>query len=363
MAAHLPSRQPRPKSLLAPSPPPRPSGKGVLYLWFADPAARATTVRALRTVRRETELSVSCVRIPVPENHLDRCILEVGAELAPAHARRTRALFMPGDRPPSLDDFGKVATLYDLYVLAQTGWLLDQLEEGNITSHFHPIVHAGDVSRVFAHEALLRGTGRDGEPLEPLSILQLAREAGLMAQLDLAACRAAIREAAQLDPSVTVFINFSPGMMDDAETCLRATVAAIDAAGLDHGRFVFEVIEADRIEDAAQLKRVLDSYRRDGFRVALDDLGAGWSTLTLVHRLRPDFIKLDRELICQVHRDPVKDLIASKLLEIGRGLGIRTIVEGVEHGAELQWARARGADFVQGFLIARPAPGPRRPRG
>jgi len=117
------------------------------------------------------------------------------------------------------------------------------------------------------------------------------------------------------------------------------------------------------IEDAAQLKRVLDSYRRDGFRVALDDLGAGWSTLTLVHRLRPDFIKLDRELICQVHRDPVKDLIASKLLEIGRGLGIRTIVEGVEHGAELQWARARGADFVQGFLIARPAPGPRRPRG
>jgi EAL domain-containing protein (putative c-di-GMP-specific phosphodiesterase class I) len=265
-----------------------------------------------------------------------------------------------GDHHPSLDDFGRITTLHEMHVFAQTGWLLDELEQGRITSHFHPIVHVGDVSRVFAHEALLRGNGPDGEPLEPLTILQLAREAGLMAQLDLAACRSAIREAAQLDPSVTVFINFSPGMMDDAESCLRATVAAIDAAGLDHGRFVFEVIEADRIDDAAHLKRVLDSYRRDGFRVALDDLGAGWSTLTLVHRLRPDFIKLDRELIRQVHRDPVKDLIASKLLEIGHGLGIRTIVEGVEHRAELQWARARCADFVQGFLIARPAPGPRR---
>ncbi|HWE24254.1 MAG TPA: EAL domain-containing protein [Myxococcales bacterium] len=317
----------------------------------------------MRATRRETELSASCARITVREEELDRCVLDIGAELAPAETRRTRALFISGGRGPSLDDFGQVATLHELYVLAQTEWLLDQLECGNITSHFHPIVHAGDISRVFAHEALLRGSGRDGEPLEPLSILQLARDAGLMAQLDLAACRAAIREAARLDPSVTVFINFSPGMMDDAESCLRATVAAIDTAGLDHGRFVFEVIEADRIEDAVHLKRVLDSYRRDGFRVALDDLGAGWSTLTLVHLLRPDFIKLDRELIREVHRDPVKDLIASKLLEIGHGLGIRTIVEGVEHGAELQWARARGADFVQGFLIARPAPGPPRPPG
>jgi EAL domain-containing protein (putative c-di-GMP-specific phosphodiesterase class I) len=362
VAAHLPIRQPRCTFTLGPSPP-RPSGKGTLYLWFAEPAARARTVRTLRAARRDTQLSVSCARIAVPENELDRCILEIGAELAPAETRRTRALFITGDRGPSIDDLGQVTTLHDLYVFAQTGWLLEQLEQGQITSHFHPIVHAGDITRVFAHEALLRGTGPDGAPLAPLSILRLAREAGLMAQLDLAACRSAIREAAQLDPSVTVFINFSPGVMDDAAACLRATVAAIDAAGLDHGRFVFEVIEADRIEDAAHLQRVLDSYRRDGFRVALDDLGAGWSTLTLMHRLRPDFIKLDRELIRAVHRDPVKDLIASKLLEIGHGLGIHTIVEGVEHGAELQWARARGADFVQGFLIARPAPGPRRTRG
>ena len=183
--------------------------------------------------------------------------------------------------------------------------------------------------------------------------------AGLLPQVDLAACRAAIREAARLDPDVTVFVNFSPAMMDDAESCLRATVAAIDAARLRHDRFVFEVIEADRVPDAARLKRILDSYRRDGFRVALDDLGAGWSTLNLVHRLRPDFIKLDRDLVREVHQDPVKDLIASKLLEIGRGLGIRTIVEGVEEPEELQWARERGADFVQGFLIAHPSRNPR----
>ena len=79
-----------------------------------------------------------------------------------------------------------------------------------------------------------------------------------------------------------------------------------------------------------------------------------------MHRLRPDFIKLDRDLIRGVHTDPVKALIAAKLLEIGRGMGIGTIVEGIEEEEELRWVRAHDADFVQGFLVARPSQPPAR---
>ena len=121
-------------------------------------------------------------------------------------------------------------------------------------------------------------------------------------------------------------------------------------------RVVFEVTEADRYEDTLRLQQVLNAYRRAGFRVALDDLGAGWSTLNLVHRLLPDFIKLDRELIRGVQDHPVKALIAAKLLEIGHGMGIGTIVEGIEEEGELSWVRDHGADFVQGFLTGEPAP-------
>jgi EAL domain-containing protein (putative c-di-GMP-specific phosphodiesterase class I) len=333
--------------------------EGTLYLWVPDAALLDKLAGALADSGRERVLSGSCARVPVGPGELDRCVLDLGERLTESEARRARALFVPGDDDPSLDEFGHIAPLHELHMAAQTGWLLEQFEDGRITSHFQRIVHVGDTSRVFAHEALLRGKGRNGELLEPLGILRRAREAGLLQHIDLAACRCAIREAANLPPSVTVFVNFSPAMMEDAEACLQTTTAAIDAAGLAPERFVFEVIEADRIQDAERLKAVLDCYRRDGFRVALDDLGAGWSTLNLVHRLRPDFIKLDRELIREVHEDRVKDLIASKLLEIGHGLGIRTIVEGVENPQELQWARARGADFVQGFLIARPGPSTR----
>jgi EAL domain-containing protein (putative c-di-GMP-specific phosphodiesterase class I) len=329
---------------------------GTLYLWFPEARQRLAASALLRAAGHRPELSTSCLRVELAAEELDACVLHLCAGFGEEDARRARALFTRDPEVPSLDDFGRIVSLRELHVAAETGWLLEQFDAGGITSHFHPIVHVGDTSRVFAHEALLRGRGRDGGALEPLAILAHAREAGLLQDVDLAACRCAIREAAHLEPGVTVFVNFSPAMMEDAESCLRATVSAIHAAGLAPNRFVFEVIEADRIEDAARLKHVLDCYRRSGFRVALDDLGAGWSGLNLVHHLRPDFIKLDRELIREVHADRVKDLIASKLLEIGHGLGIKTIVEGVEQPQELQWARSRGADFVQGFLIARPAP-------
>jgi EAL domain-containing protein (putative c-di-GMP-specific phosphodiesterase class I) len=240
-------------------------------------------------------------------------------------------------------------------VLARSGWLLDQLAEGRFTSYFHPIVHARDTSRVFAHEALLRGVERDGSLVAPQPIFTLAREAGLLFEVDSAACRSAIREAARHGPDMCVFINFSPAAIQDPEASLDATLEAIGEAGLPRDRVVFEVVEADRFGDTPLLDKVLDGYRRAGFRVALDDLGAGWSTLNLVHRLRPDFIKLDRELIRGVHLDPVKGLIAAKLLEIGRGMGIGTIVEGIEEEEELRWVREHDADFVQGFLLGRPS--------
>jgi EAL domain-containing protein (putative c-di-GMP-specific phosphodiesterase class I) len=331
---------------------------GTFYLWCPDAGVLAKASEALRAAGHRPVLGATYARVGLGSDEIEPCVLDLGAALSPAEARGARALFVPGDAGPSIDDFGRIASLHELHVATQTAWLLDQFDEGGITSHFHPIVHTGDTSQVFAHEALLRGRGRDGEPLEPLTILRNAREAGLFEELDLAACRCAIRAAARLPPNGTVFINFSPAMMHDAEGALEKTVAAVEAAGLAPERFVFEVIEADRIENAAHLEAVLDAYRRDGFRVALDDLGAGWSTLNLVHRLRPDFIKLDRDLIRKVNEDRVKDLIASKLLEIGHALGIRTIVEGVETPQELQWARARAADFVQGFLIARPSPSP-----
>jgi EAL domain-containing protein (putative c-di-GMP-specific phosphodiesterase class I) len=335
--------------------PERIRGAGTLYLWPRPGRASARALQALREASRPHDWIESCVRIPLRESAVQACTAELSSTLNEAECIDTRALFMPGGAAPELPDFSRMTTLHALDVLAQSGWLLDQLAEGRFTSFFHPIMHADDVSRVFAHEALLRGVERDGSLVAPQPILTLAREAGLLSEVDSAACRAAIREAARHGPDMCVFINFSPAAIIDPIAHLDSTVRAIEEVGLPRERVVFEVVEADRFADAALLDAVLAGYKSAGFRVALDDLGAGWSTLNLVHRLRPDFIKLDRELIRGVHQDPVKALIAGKLLEIGRGMGIGTIVEGIEEPEELAWVREHGADFVQGFLLGRPS--------
>lgn len=101
-------------------------------------------------------------------------------------------------------------------------------------------------------------------------------------------------------------------------------------------------------------REVLQYYRDAGFLVALDDLGSGYSSLNLLHQLRPDFIKLDMELIRNVHQDLYKASITEKLLEIAQKLDIKTVAEGIECIEELNWLRERGATFAQGYLIAKP---------
>ena len=138
-------------------------------------------------------------------------------------------------------------------------------------------------------------------------------------------------------------------------SCLRSTVEAIDKAGIRHEQVVFEVVESDNLGNLKHLRTVLKYYRDAGFTVALDDLGSGYSGLNLLHQLRPDFVKLDMELIRNVHCDRYKASITEKLLEIAQALNIQTVAEGIECIEELDWLRERGTNFAQGYLLAKPS--------
>ncbi len=267
----------------------------------------------------------------------------------------TRALLCASGRSPVADDVARVEPLARLVVRAQSGWLLAMLTERRLTSHFQPIVHAADPTRLYGHEALLRGVMPDGALLSPARLFESARDAGLLFQLDLAARRSAIAQAASHGLQGALFVNFAPTAIYDPTSCLRSTVAAIDAVGLDRSRVVFEIVETERAHDPAHLRRILDYYRGAGFRIALDDVGAGYSSLNLIHLLRPDILKIDMELIRGVDRDPYKARIAANLLDVSAALGIEALAEGIETEGELDWVRSHGATYAQGYLIARPS--------
>ncbi|MDP9456689.1 MAG: EAL domain-containing protein [Actinomycetota bacterium] len=270
----------------------------------------------------------------------------------------TRALFKPYPDELAISDIPRARSLSQLSSLGRSSWLLDMLSEGRLTSFFQPIVRAAAPSEVFAQECLLRGIDREGNFVPPGRIFGAAKASDLLFQTDLAARLTAIRDALRHGVDSNLFVNFTSTSVYDPVFCLRSTVQAIERSGMPNGNVVFEVTETEEVADTEHLKNVVDYYREKGFKVALDDMGSGYSSLNLIHRLRPDFMKLDMQLIRGVDQDPYKAVVASKILEMAQGLGVETIVEGVETEEELAWARERGATFVQGFLIAKPASPP-----
>jgi EAL domain-containing protein (putative c-di-GMP-specific phosphodiesterase class I) len=153
----------------------------------------------------------------------------------------------------------------------------------------------------------------------------------------------------------SLFLNLTPSAIDDPLAALEHSVEEMDRLQLPHERVVFEVVESEHAPDMVHLRGLLATYREAGFRVALDDVGAGYSSLNRLHQLRPDFIKLDMDLVRGVDRDPYKALIARKTIEIATELGIATIAEGVETEGELEWAQKHGAAYVQGYATGRPS--------
>ncbi|WP_242026803.1 EAL domain-containing protein [Phormidium tenue] len=275
--------------------------------------------------------------------------------VAPRELKETQVLFVRGAVQPQLQDFSDISSLQRFIKISQSDWLVDMLTSDRVTSHFQPIVSIDDTAQIYGYECLFRGLDEHGDLVMPSSIFELATEAGLLPQLDRVARLSAINQASQHNLTGRIFINFSPTALYDPVSCLRSTVDAIDRAGIRHDQVVFEVVESDNPQDLDHLKTVLKYYREAGFAVALDDLGSGYSGLNLLHQLRPDFIKLDMELIRNVHLDVYKASITEKLLEIAQNLNIKTVAEGIECVEELNWLQERGATFAQGYLIAKPA--------
>jgi len=346
------------KFLLSQNLPPIVEDEGELCLWLPSAAALDKLFYCLKKlpIQFSPRLAERYCQLRLNHetaNHLCALILE---SFSDRELRNTKVLAIAADSTPQLEDFPKVITLYCYITLRNARWLLDMLATGSLTSHFQPIVSAQDTSQVFALESLMRGISPQGQLVSPRQIFGVAEDIDLLCQVDMVARQNTIEAMGRWNSNGKMFINFLPNCLDDPNYCLHCTIADIDEAGIPHDRIVFEITEVERVRDIKRFRRLLDLYRQTGFQIALDDIGSGYSSLNMLHQLRPDFIKLDIELMRNVHQDQYKSLIAQKLIEVAQSMNIQTIAEGIESPSELDWVRKHGGNYVQGYLIAKPAP-------
>ena len=273
--------------------------------------------------------------------------------LAVTERRDSRAFFQHAGDELHASDFFQVESLLTFEAQEAAGWLLDLLRGDNVVAMFQPLVDCATRS-VYGYECLMRGVHGETQ-FAPGPMIDAARKAELLFQLDAAGRRAAVRGACQYELKEKVFINFTPNAIYDPTHCLHSTVRMIDAGGLSRDQVVFEVTESEKLPDMDHLSRIVHYYRDQGFAVALDDVGAGYASLNVLLGLKPDYVKIDMNLIRNVHLDPAKALIARKLLEVAAELGLKTVAEGVETADEWDWVREHKADFAQGYYLAKPA--------
>jgi EAL domain-containing protein (putative c-di-GMP-specific phosphodiesterase class I) len=340
---------------------------GRLLLWCPSSRAQAKILAHLRAGRIEYDLAEgACVIVDLEWDTMRDLVIPLRRILTHAEAEETRVLYKPDGGDLAMADIPKVQSYTAFSRVSESNWLSEMLRDNRLTSVLQPIVWAAEPRRVFGREALLRGLAKDGAVVFPNYIFDVARGCGMLVQIDQAARQAAIDRMVLDEVTETLFVNITPSAVADPISSLERTLAMIDGANIAHDCIVFEVVESDQAHDVQLLKGLLRFYRDAGFRVALDDVGAGYSSLNLLHQIRPDFVKLDMDLIRGVNADPYKALIAEKIIEIAVALGVETIAEGVETQEELAWVQAHGATYAQGYAIARPtepAPGVRTPGG
>ncbi|WP_271103639.1 bifunctional diguanylate cyclase/phosphodiesterase [Pseudomonas tohonis] len=232
------------------------------------------------------------------------------------------------------------------------------LAHGDLNSLFQPIISLSE-RRILGYEALTRGPSNS--PLHsPVTLFAVARHAGRLSELEMACRRRACTRFHELKLDGKLFLNVSPESLLDPAHQPGRTLQLLQAFGIPPSQVVIELTEHAPTEDFGLLDTALHHYRAMGFSIALDDLGAGYSSLRLWSELRPDYVKIDRHFIDGIHQDAVKREFVGSILKMAKASRAQVIAEGIELPEELAVLAEMGLDLVQGYLLCRPQEQPPR---
>jgi diguanylate cyclase (GGDEF)-like protein/PAS domain S-box-containing protein len=235
------------------------------------------------------------------------------------------------------------------------------LERGELHVHYQPYVKLADES-IAGAEALLRWEHAERGLIPPLDFIPLAEEMGLIVPIGRWVLRTACAQAVdwgrrfpELGP-LTLSVNVSARQLQD-RTFVGEVAEILTEHGLSPERVVLELTESSLVEDPDQAVRRLEELRELGIRLAIDDFGTGYSSLGYLQRYPIEILKVHRAFVSELGRHPEEPALAKAIVQLAQHLGMQTIAEGVEDGAQVDALRALGCGYAQGFHFSQPLPG------
>lgn len=152
-----------------------------------------------------------------------------------------------------------------------------------------------------------------------------------------------------------LFLNVHPYVLTDANYKSGQTLELVEKFGLDPQQIVFEITEKQSVQNYPEFERVLANYRSQGFKIAIDDVGAGYNSLKTIRILKPDFIKLDRSFIQHIDQNVPQQKLVELFVQYASQSNTKVIAEGVERKEELDFLREIKVDYAQGYYLGKPS--------
>jgi EAL domain-containing protein (putative c-di-GMP-specific phosphodiesterase class I) len=223
----------------------------------------------------------------------------------------------------------------------------------DVVTLYQPICDLRDRA-VLGHEVFTRGPA--GGPFEdPDRLFALAERTGRLIPLERLCRRCALASVgSHLGPEAKLFLNTSARTLRDSEIAGPGFIRRIDQQRLAHRNVVLEITERAALEERQTYREVLRSLKREGFQIAIDDMGAGHSSLQSLVEIEPDYLKFDVSLVHNIDRSRIKRSLLETLVELAEKIGARVIAEGIEVESEYRTLGEMGVQLGQGHFLAPP---------
>ncbi len=241
--------------------------------------------------------------------------------------------------------------------------LRQALERDEFSLHYQPKVDVA-TDQITGVEALLRWTLPDLGALSPMQFIPLAEETGLIVPIGRWALKTACGQnmawRRQGLPPLSMAVNLSPRQFSD-ENLLQDIDDALAASGMPPELLQLEITESMVMHNVGRAIELLDVIRSRGVRLAIDDFGIGYSSMSLMKKFPVDTIKIDRSFVQDLPHDAEDRAIAQAIVSMGKALGLTVVAEGVETSEQAAFLREHGCDEMQGYLFSKPVAAERIP--
>lgn len=238
----------------------------------------------------------------------------------------------------------------------ETAMLLSEfreiLDQARFEIVYQPVVSLRS-GGILGWEALTRGP-RESYFRRPEILFSFAEQAALLYPLERVCRRLALENLGDLGPDQKLFLNIHPRTISDPNFVKGETMRLIGEMGLKPSNIVFEITERHCIKDFPNFNKTLEHYRSQGYMVAVDDVGSGFSSLQSIAEIRPNFIKIDMSLVRDINLSSIKRALLETFITFAEKIGCAIIAEGIEAEEELTTLASIGAHYGQGYFLGRP---------